>query len=59
MSPDLFLLYSQTSIYEIAEFEGIKVGGMNINNIRYADDTVLIVESEEKLQRLVDRLDVQ
>ena len=44
---------------EMADLEGIKVGGMNINNIRYADDTVLIADTEEKLQRLVDRLDVE
>ena len=32
---------------------------MNIDNIIYADDTVLIADTEEKLQRLVDRLDVE
>ena len=30
---------------------------MNINNIRYGDDTVLTADMEEKLQRLVDQLD--
>ena len=34
--------------------EGIKVGGENINNIRFADDTVLIADTEEKLQVLLD-----
>ena len=34
--------------------EGISIGGRNINNIRYADDTVLLADSEEKLQALVD-----
>ena len=28
---------------------GIKIGGRNINNIRYADDTILMAESEEEL----------
>ena len=42
---------------EMAGLEGMKVGGMNINNIRYADDTVLIADTEEKLQGLVDWLD--
>ena len=28
---------------------GIKIAGRNINNLRYADDTTLIVESEEEL----------
>ena len=36
--------------------ERIKVGERNINNIRYADDTVLITDSEGKWQRLVDVL---
>ena len=32
---------------------GIKIGGRNINNLRYADDTTLMAESEEELQRLL------
>ena len=32
---------------------GIKIAGRNINNLRYADDTTLIVESEEELKRLL------
>ena len=31
---------------------GIKTAGRNINNLRYADDTTLMVESEEKLKSL-------
>ena len=31
---------------------GIKIAGRNINNLRYADDTTLMVESEEELKRL-------
>ena len=31
---------------------GIKVAGRNINNLRYADDTTLMVESEEELKNL-------
>ena len=33
--------------------EGVNVGGHNINNLRYADDTVLIADSEDKLQRIL------
>ncbi|GFO12756.1 endonuclease-reverse transcriptase [Plakobranchus ocellatus] len=33
---------------------GIKIGGSNINNLRYADDTVLIAENEKDLQQLLD-----
>ena len=32
---------------------GIKVAGRNINNLRYADDTTLMAESEEELKRLL------
>ena len=31
---------------------GIKIAGRNINNLRYADDTTLVAESEEELKRL-------
>ena len=32
---------------------GIKIAGENINNLRYADDTILMVESEEELKSLL------
>ena len=32
---------------------GIKFAGRNINNLRYADDTTLMAESEEELQSLL------
>ena len=32
---------------------GIKIAGRNINNLRYADDTTLMVDSEEELKRLL------
>ena len=32
---------------------GIKIAGININNLRYADDTTLVAESEEKLKSLL------
>ena len=35
---------------------GIKIGGRNINNLRYADDTTLMAESEEELKNLLMRL---
>ena len=31
---------------------GIKIAGRNINNLRYADDTALMAESEEELKNL-------
>ena len=32
---------------------GIKITGTNINNLRYADDTILMAESEEELKNLL------
>ena len=32
---------------------GIKLGGRNINNLRYAEDTILMAESEEELKSLL------
>ena len=56
LSPDLFNLYSEVIMNDLAELDGIKFGGRNINNIRYADDTVLIADSEEKLKSLIQAL---
>ena len=56
LSPDLFNLYSEVIMRDLMELDGIKFGGRNLNNIRYADDTVLIADSEDKLQRLVQEL---
>ena len=33
---------------------GIKIAGGNINNLRYADDTILMAESKEELKNLFD-----
>ena len=35
---------------------GIKIAGRNINNLRYADDTTLMVESNEELKSLLMRV---
>ena len=35
---------------------GIKIAGRNINNIRYADDTTLMAESEEELKSLLTKV---
>ena len=35
---------------------GIKITGRNINNLRYADDIILIAESEEELKSLLMRM---
>ena len=37
-------------------YAGIKIGRRNINNFRYADDTILMAESEEELKNLLMRV---
>ena len=56
LSSDLFNLYREVSKRELEDLDGIKFGGRNLNNIRYADDRVLIADSKEKLQCLVQAL---
>ena len=38
---------------------GIKIAGRNTNNLRYADDTTLMAESEEELKRLLKKVKVE
>ena len=55
MSPDLFKLYSESILRPLDSINrGISVNGSTINNIRYADDTALIADSEEGLQGILD-----
>ena len=55
-SPCLFNLYAE-SIMLYARLDesqaGIRIAGTNINNLRYADDTTLMAESEEELKSLL------
>ena len=57
LSPYLFNLYAEYIIMTNAGLEeaqaGIKIAGRNINNLRYADDTTVMVESEEELKSLL------
>ena len=54
LSPDLFSIYSEIIMRALEGMPGIKVGGYNMNNIRYADDTVLIADNEKELQEMLD-----
>ena len=38
---------------------GIKIAGRNINNLRYADDTTLMAESEEEIKNLLMKLKME
>ena len=55
LSPCLFNLYSEYIMKNAGLDEaqtGIKIARRNINNVRYADDTTLMAESEEELECL-------
>ena len=55
LSPCLFNLYAEYIMQSTGLDEaqaGIKIAGRNINNLRYADDTTLMAESEEELKSL-------
>ena len=53
MSPCLFNFYAEYIMRNVGLEEaqaGIKIAGRNINNLRYADDTTIMAESEEELK---------
>ena len=59
LSPCLFNLYTENIVRNARLDElqaGIKIGGRNINNLRYADGTTLMAESEEELKCLLMRV---
>ena len=59
LSPCLFNLYAEHIMRNARLDElqvGIKIGGRNINNFRYADDTTLMEEREEELKNLLMRV---
>ena len=56
LSPCLFNFYAEYIMRNTGLEEaqaGIKIAGRNINNLRYADDTILMAESEKELKRLL------
>ena len=62
MSPCLFRLYAKYIMRNAWLDEaqaGIKIAGRNINNLRYADDTTLMAESEEELKSLLMKVKEQ
>ena len=62
LSPCLFNLYAEYIMRNAGLEEtqaGIKISGRNINNLRYADDTTLMAESEEELKNLLVKVKVE
>jgi len=60
LSPCLFYLYAVYIMRNVGLEEtqsGIKIAGRNINNLRYADDTTLMAESEEELKSLLMKVE--
>ena len=56
LSPCLFNLHAECIMRNAGLDEaqaGVKIAGRNINNLRYADDTILMAESEEELKSLL------
>ena len=59
LSPCLFNLYAEHIMKNAGLDElqaGVKIGRRNINNLRYADDTILMAESKEELKSLLMRV---
>jgi len=46
--------YMQMIMHHIKDLDWIWVGGLNINNLTYADDTTMIADDEQKFQELID-----
>ena len=62
LSPCLFNFYAENIMRNAGLEEtqaGIKIAGRNINNLRYADDTTLMAESEEELKTLLMKVKVE
>lgn len=61
LSPILYNIYSEEIVQEVLDNrkEGIKINGTVINNLRYADDMVLIATKSKDLQKLVEDVEKQ
>ena len=56
LSPCLFNLYTENIFGAINTNKGIKIGGTTINNFHWADDTVLLAETEGDLQEILNEV---
>ena len=53
LSPNFFNLYTEKIFREVEDMKGVNIGGVKINNLRYADDPVLLAEGHMFLQALL------
>ena len=59
MLPILFNLYTEIIFSKVEHPPGLKIGGNNINNLRYANDTVLPIRNEKFLQEILDVVKIE
>ena len=58
LSPSLFNLYKEKIFKVVADRNGVNISGMNINSLRYADDTALVALNAADLQTLLNEVDI-
>ena len=57
LSPVLFNAYSEELINDaLSDYKGVTFNGVRYTNIRFADDTVVVAESEEELQSMIESI---
>ena len=59
LSPNLFNLYTEKIFREVEDMKGVNIGGVSINNLRYADDTVLLPGGPMFLETLLTAVNVK
>ena len=58
LSPYLFNIYTEIIFRESQHLEVGRINGQNINNLRYADDTVLLADNKEDLQTITNNVKI-
>ena len=59
LSPYLFNIYTEFIFRQSNDLPGINIQGLNVNNLRYADDTALLADDENKLQNIVTKVQIE
>ena len=54
--PYVFNIYTEFIFREANDLKGITIHNLNVNNLRYADDTALIAEDKDNLQKIVNKV---
>ena len=56
LSPYLFNIYTELVFRDSQHLEGVRINGKHINNLRYADDTILLADNKENLQIITNNV---